>query len=465
MGKAREAVVAVYSVFSACVSAHAGEQPKLFPSPTFVEPRFLIRHAGEDLPPLMLLPDIATAAPLLPPRGTVPEELRGAPRRVAAKSDVVVSGGYEGAGDIATAAALAHREADASALWGAARGDRVRPYRDGGGGRVGYAYDRLNTQLAASHRFAPDSRLSLFGMRDAYHDGRIPHYGVDVTDMERGLATAVLDHAPGSGWFDRIEAGVSVATTAYDADNVSLRGKGALGLAYDADWIVSRGLVRGEFAAGAFRNAVTVDAGLHRYLTVMDTRFPGAGRASWRLPEVEIAQTGVTVSSTVAPAPGDTLSAGLRLDAVQSRAGAAHAMPSVPGATAAAFNLSPQTLWEAYYGPNRRNDPVDLNLSGRLRWQHAVGDDAIHLDVRRLVRTPDPGERFFGGSGPTALIQVGNPELSPEAHHRLEVGGTMKSARWSGHLSPTAAPGSFMLSGNVSHDHISDFITADRARG
>jgi iron complex outermembrane receptor protein len=443
------------AVALACLSSTAAADPvpfRPFPTPTFVETRFLQRHAGEDLPPPMLLPQMAWAPVSLPARGPVPEEWSAPRKALAAGADTSVIAGSDGIGDAATIGTVTRRDLGDTTIWAGIRGDQVNPYTDGGNARVAYSYERLNTQMAVSHRFRPGSRLTVFGLRDGIEEGRTPHSSVDTPQFQRGQGNLLLDHAPAAGPFDRVEAAASISTITYASDNWSLRSPGALGLRYEGDWITYRGLVRGEFTSGDWRNSLTADVNRSQTLTVFDTRFATQGRSSYRLPDVETTQAGVAWSAVTAPQPGDALSAGLRLDAVQSRAAMAHAVPSASGNAAALFNISPQQLYDAYYGAGIGNDPFDVNLSGRAQYRRSIGDGAIYGEIRRLVRTPDSGERFYGSSGPAAFIQVGNPGLSPEAHHAVELGGDRKGAAW-------------QLSGKVWYDRVAGFITPDRARG
>ncbi len=445
----------------------AAEAPKIYPDQSFVDTRYMSRQAGQDVPPLMLLGDLPVAEPFLPAKTPWPTEFAAARKSVAADKAVVATGGYQGNGAVGTEALLATQEIDASSLWGGARHDHILPYQDGGGQRVNYGYDRLNTQLAGNLRLSPDSRLSAFAMRDGFSNLRLPGYGLDSPRMDRYLASSVLEHAPKESGLDRLEAGVVFDALSYDADNVTLRDRGSMGLSYSGLWTTTRGLVRGGFTTGAWRNSVTLDAGLLNYNVDVDALYPAQGVASYRLPDVHTLQGGLTLATTTALGKGEALSAGLRLDGIHSEAVKRNSLPPVTGTGAAAFAVTPQHLWNTYYGAGTDSSPTNLNISARLQLSHDLEDGSgqVYADLRRAVRSPDPGERFYATSGPAALIQVGNPQLSPEAHHRFELGGRKDFDGFKDSFAAANPAGSGRVVATVYADRVVDFISADRARG
>lgn len=448
--------------------SEAGEPPKLLPDQSFVDTRYMPRHAGQDVPPTMLLTDLPVAEPLMPAKTAWPVEFFAQRRAVAAAADnVVLSGGFQGNGNVSTEAGLANTEIANGSVWGGLRHDHVKPYEDGAGQRVNYGYDRVNSQLAASWRPAPQSRLSGFVMRDAFSHHRIPNYGIDATRLDRYLATTVFEHKPTESKLDRIETGIVFDALSYDADNTSLRDRGSLGLKYNGLWTTTRGLARGEFTTGAFRNTVTADFGLLKYNIDIDALYPAQGQAVHRMPDVQTLQAGLTWATATRLSPQDSLSAALRLDAIHSDANDRSHMPPVSGSGASSFQVTPQQLWNSYYGNNNDSSPSNLNVSGRILLAHDTEDKTgrLHLDLRRAVRSPDAGERFYASSGPASITQVGNPQLNPEAHHRLEIGARQDFGGFKGNFAPGNPVGSWRLGATAYADRVADFITVDRARG
>ncbi|MBI3444838.1 MAG: TonB-dependent receptor [Magnetospirillum sp.] len=445
----------------------AAEAPKLSPDQSFIDTRYMGRHAGQELPPSMLLTDLPLLDPYISSKPPWPTEFSALRRDLAAGRDAVMSGGYQGNGAISTQAGLANVEVGESSVWGGIRHDLARPYEGGGGERVNYGYERLNTQLAGNLRFSPQSRLSGFVMRDSHTDARLPNYGIDAPRLDRYTASTVLEHAPRDTGFDRIETGVVFDAISYDADNVSLRDKGSLGLGYKGLWTTTRGSARGEFTTGPFKNAITLDAGLLNYNIDIDALYPSSGSAAFRIPEVHTLQAGLTLATATVLSRQDNLAAGLRLDGIHSESGKRTAWPSVIGSGASSFQVSPQQLWNRYYGNNGESSPTNVNVSGRVQLTHDFEDKdgRLNLDLRRAVRNPDAGERFYASSGPASITQVGNPQLSPEAHHRLEVGARRDGGGFKGNFAPGNAAGSWRLALSGYMDRVVDFITPDRARG
>ncbi|MGE5504200.1 MAG: TonB-dependent receptor domain-containing protein [Actinomycetota bacterium] len=439
----------------------AAEPPKLFADPLFVDTRFMLKHIGQELPAPMLLPALTTSPAMLLQRDPRPAESWSP----TPDGSAGLSAGYETAGSVVTEIGQAHRVMGPVEGWAVARRDRVLPYQDGADQRVNYGYDRINTQMALDWRPDARSRVSAYAMRDEFSDFRLPNYGLDAPDFRRLLGSAVIENRPAGGAFDRIEAGLNASLVTYSADNYTLRDRGALGLRQDAQFTYWRGQVRGDFTAGGYRGTVSLDGNVTNHDAHLTNRFSSEGLSAYRLPQVTTMRTGVAVSASAAPSFGGSLTAGLRGDLAHSAAGLAHEVPAVTGTGAAAYNRSPQQMWDTYYGP-RKNAPDDLMLSGRLRYEYPVtAAGKMTVDASRLVRQPDPLERFAGSTGSAALAQVGNPELRPEAHHRLDLGAETGLFGWTGYQAATSRPGTVRLALGAWVDRVVDFITVDHARG
>lgn len=469
-GKSRYSLCALPLLAAIAAVGHpieAAEVPKLLPDQSFIDTRYMPRHAGQDLPPGIALADLPVAEPLMPSKTAWPTEFIALRRTVAAQGNVALAGQFQGNGNISTQAGLANTRMGDVTLWGGARHDHAKPYEDGAGQRVNYGYDRVNTQLAGVWKPADKTRLSASLMRDSFSHNRIPNYGIDATRMDRYLASTVFEHAPAHAPVERIEAGLVFDALSYDADNTSLRDQGSLGLKYLGLWHTTRGLARATFSTGAFRNTVTADLGLLSYNIDIDTLYPTQGQASHRTPDVQTLQAGLTWATSTNLSAQDGLSAALRLDAIHSDANERSHQPTVSGSGAASFQVTPQQLWNSYYGNNGDSRPSNLNVSGRVMLSHDTVDKTgrLHADLRRAVRSPDAGERFYASSGPASITQVGNPRLEPEAHHRFEIGARQDGGGFKGNFAPGNPSGSWRVMATAHADRITDFITVDRARG
>lgn len=462
----RTAQSAALLIVGFAAEAIAFEPPKFVPDPSFIDTRQMQRHAGQDLPSLMLLGELAWAESMTLARQPLPPEASVWRRDVTTAAEAAFGGGYQGNGSVAMQSGAAHLGDSDAGMWAGLRHDHAKPYEDGGGARVNSGYDRINAQMAAEVHPTPRSRAAGFVMRDSIRDLRIPGYGIDATDYDRYVASAMTEHAPQSSMFRRVQAGLTFDGVTYDADNFSLRTRGSQGLAYKGLLTTTRGLVRGDFQTGRFRNTLTADLGVLHHQIDIAARSPAVGTASYRMPDVETLVGGLTLSSATPLSSHDTLMGGIRVDLSHADANKRSTVPPVTGTGASSYRYSPQQLWDRYYGPTE-SDPLAVGVSARLQALHDLEDRTgrLHVDIRRAVRNPDAGERFYAGTGPAAITQVGNPDLRSEAHHRLELGGRKDFSGFKSPFAPDNPAGSWRLSASVYGDRVVDFITADRARG
>lgn len=446
--------------------AWGADLPQLLPTPAFIDTRTMTRLTGQDLPPVILLPDLVTAEPLMPSKTPWPSEVLSPARIVAAGGDVALGGGFQGNGSVSTEAGLAHRGGEQGSVWAGVRHDLAKPYEDGAGQRVNSGYNRTDTQMAASWRPSPGTRVSGFVMRDSFNNYRLPNYGIDATRLDHYAASTILDHRSAESVFDHVQAALVFDGTSYDADNVTLRDRGSLGLGYKGLLTTTRGLLSGDFTTGRFRNSVTAELAVLHHDIGINALYPSTGVAVYRLPDVETVMAGVTCQTSTMLSAQDGLSAGIRLDGIHADPNKRSQQPTITGTGASSFQVSPSQLWRTYYGTTE-SEPTNVNVSARLRATHDLMDKSgqVYLDLRRAVRNPDAGERFYANSGPNSLLQVGNPNLAPEAHHRLELGGRQDGGGFKGNFAPGNPGGAWRVAVFGYGDRVMDFITADRARG
>ena len=440
------------------------EPPKLTPDPSFIDPRSMARHAGLDLPALIMQPDLPWVEPLMPAKSPWPVEFNALGRAAAAAASVAATGGYQGNGAISTQGLLARQEGADLSLVGAVRHDHAHPYQDGGGDRVNFAYDRTNAQMAAGWRPNPDRRLSAYAATDSFINYRDPGYGIDAPKLQRNVASSVYEQAPPESGLGLVQAAVTTDLLGYRADNVTLRTPGSLGLAYTGRSATTRALVRGQIDTGPVSSTITLDGGVGAYNIDIVNLFPSIGTSAFRIPEVQTVQGGLTYAGQGALAPGRVLGVGVRVDSWHSEAGRRSDIPSVSGSGSSSFAVSPQSLWNTYYGAGTQATSTIVAVSARVNYQHDIEDGRITADLRRAVRNPDYGERFYANGGPASVTQVGNPQLAPEAHHRAEIGLRRDGNGFKGSFDPASPAGSWRVAASGYGDRVVDFVTADRAR-
>lgn len=425
----------------------------------FVDTATMVRHSGQILP-LMIPYDAALSGKttFLYRRELIPayepgfEAVGGAPKPVA-----VMAGMSEG-----SVSTLATRLQAAGKDWGAgaaARSEQGHVYRDGNGSQVNFGYQRESEWLGGRWGNPGETVVSLAFARDELDNVKLLNYGLDVDYLHQGGARMTVDSKL-LGWFNRGGGMVAWGYARVDVDNYSMRTPGSQRINGVGDHDIWRMNGWAAHEEGASRTAFGIE-GSHQHHTAK--RYgrnygPDAITAYW-LPGVDLqrasawAEQSVTLNAT-------KLEAGLRYDLVSMSADDVHNAPSTPLSSSSA-----QSLYDGYYGANRDNDSLDHNVSGRLRAEQTVAPDALAFaDLSRMLRSPDHTERYNGNGGPGVVSEVGDPQLAPEKHHKLTLGGSVTGGgyRKYGQGSPA---GAWRLEASGSHDRVQDFVTIDTARG
>lgn len=428
--------------------------PTLVSQLSFVDTRFMKRHAGDDLPAFTLISQLHGNWALNLGRGDMPPEYSGGIDAFALAHPVAISMGYDGNGNVISRTQTAHEQTGPLTLWEGIRYDRQEHYKTGGGEQVNFAYDRIDAQVAAAYRFSPNAKWSIYGIRDGYNDVRMPATTLDTPDLIRGYGGTVLELTNLDGPVSGIEASTSYQLTTATSDNFSLRTPASIGFDQLGRWATLKSEVRGHIDGDYAQHELALDFTRITGKITIDSSFASNGLAAYRQPATQIVTSGMAWRSTFKPAADQVLILGTRLDVVASRADDADMPPHVVGAFAAGFNRTPRQLWKAYYGPGLNLSPTDVNVSARIRYEWRYSPSAaVFINAQRMVRSPDGGERYYALGAPTGSVQVGNPNLAPEAHHRLDLGLTPYSQ----------ADGFFTVA--VWGDRVHDFIALDRARG
>jgi iron complex outermembrane receptor protein len=163
-------------------------------------------------------------------------------------------------------------------------------------------------------------------------------------------------------------------------------------------------------------------------------------------PDATLGQGGLLVDGAQLLGTKSRLIFGGRVDRFTAKATKADLQP-------AGMNLSPNELYELYYG-YRAADWSDTELSGLLRYERFLTQNlTLFTGLSRSARAADTTERYLGSNNPAGPKRwVGNPRLAAAKHHQLDVG-----------LSAPSENSTWSVTTFV--DQVDDFILRDRAHG
>lgn len=432
----------------------------------FVETRTMIRHVGQDLPAVIPFGEVLSSPIFLQHRKAGARPYNPGLAEISGQASPLMGmAGYDGAGGTATQAVKAGLKVDDFAMGAALRNEHGHAYEDGAGTQVDHGFQRDSEYLAGRKGDPAKGALSFLAVRDTWEEARLPNYGMDLIRLEQGGMRVEGNSRPTSGWFDEVDTLLAWNTLHVDTDNFSMRAPASAKL----NILINRQQWRTQVTAARTRGDDRTQLGWDLSYDEHDSRrvsreYGPDALTARRIPKVQNIKMGLAASHRTAVAEA-RLEGGLRYDLVSSSAEDAHERGQATGALASFYNLSPQQLWDQTY--NRQgadNDRVEHNLSGRLRAEHPVAGATGFVDLSRMVRSADNGERYYALSGPVAaLYQVGNPDIEPEKHHKVEVGAWSEGGGYKGYGLGSRA-GAWKLSASLAQDWVEDFIAADRAR-
>ncbi|MEO5336308.1 MAG: TonB-dependent receptor [Magnetospirillum sp. WYHS-4] len=431
---------------------------------SFIDTRGQVHHFGNELPPIPSYADIAIAPSVFSyRRDSVPAYDPWSAAVGRPVNGVATLGGFESQANILTVGLRADATRGASRVGAAARGEKAHAYEDGAGRRTPHNYRRNTEYLDLGHGEAKDGALSLHAFRDRMDDFRIPSYGVDGDIIERDYGRLSFDKTGLSGPLATVTAGMSFTNVHVVADNFRLRTPGSLQLEYVLDYQEAKFDVLATRPDFGGTTSLGYDLSWGRHVYMMYNREMGPSVVtSYRIPDVETLRTGLSLGHRRDLAGTDVQGA-LRYDVVAKDPQDVHNRPRATGSQDL-YNLSAQELYDRYYGPGQDTYRIEHDLSARLRAERPVGPTQSFVDIKRFVRMAGDGERYLGNSGGVATLQVGNPGLDSEKHYTAELGTAATGGGYKGY--GLASPvGAWRVAGSASHDHVEDFITADRARG
>jgi iron complex outermembrane receptor protein len=163
-------------------------------------------------------------------------------------------------------------------------------------------------------------------------------------------------------------------------------------------------------------------------------------------PDATLGQGGLLVEGAQLLGTKSRLIFGGRADRFTAKAAKTDVQP-------AGMNLSPNELYEVYYG-YRAEDWSDTAVSGLLRFERFLTQNlTFFTGLSRSVRAADTTERYLGSNNPAGPKRwIGNPRLAAAKNHQLDLG-----------LSSPGQSSTWSVTGFV--DQVDDFILRDRAHG
>ena len=426
----------------------------------FVDTQSLSPHMWREVPYIIPLAGMITTAPDFPYGQETPHFNAITGLEQPGRDGTLFSSGYSSQANIISNAVKSQLSSDGAQIAGGVREDLARSYRTGSDQLVNYGYERTLGALAGKLAGANGAQINFSANGDYWHNAKLPNSAADATDFSQGGASAGLSLRP-TGWFDTVDAVGRWIYVMSEADTYNLRTPGALRLRQSNSVSTMGFNVRGSHESGADRTTVGMNA-LHGYRN-SDRLSPGYGEnfiSSWSIPAVTINKMGIEADHRH-QFQFLQAEAGLRYDLATS---AAADIGHAPNTGLASYDMAPRQMYQTYYGTSGPGTLVYHTVSGRLHLETSMGQTVPFLDIRHLVRTPTVSEQWLASTGPSYLVQVGNPTIAPEQHNGLELGGTTKGGGYSGY-GPDAAIGGWQTKINISQDWVKDFITLDTARG
>lgn len=359
-----------------------------------------------------------------------------------------ISGQYESngqirgiSGDVAAGSALAQIRA----LWSTLHGNS---YKDGNDTEVRSAFSSESYSILPSWTPNEDTTVEASFEASRTDDTLFAGASMDSpegSDLTQSLGFSHLFHGE---TLKKLAAKFYLSHVDHLMDNFSLRENSGMKMKTPSKSDSFGGQVYGDFVL----NTLPLSLGVDLQNNDRDAwRYSGMAMATdattpqsrlW--PDVRIRQTGFFAEADPQLSETTRLRLGGRYDYVEAEAQAA----------ARSFgSTSPNALYLAHYGVIAE-DKTEHNLSGLLRLEHDMAaGPTLFAGLSRSVRTADATERYMAGNSATpALRWIGNPDLSPEKHHQLDIGASQSGANWN-----------MTVAGY--YDYVSDFIMRDVARG
>lgn len=325
-------------------------------------------------------------------------------------------------------------------------------YKDGGNNKVRSSFEQRSGTLELGWRPSQDTVISISQQMERSSDVLFAGAGMDTPDSETDATRLSLKHQ----FNDEVLQGIDISTfssfTNHLMDNYSLRSWSMMTMKTES----TSDTVGGRVAADLDIGGVDLTTGMDFQHNTRDaTRYRGSSienvetAHAYMWPDLALMQTGLFAEGTTALGEASQLTLGARYDYVQADADKVDKVANPTGA----ISRSANDLYALYYG-KRMDNVTEHNLGGLMRFdQDWAGGLSTHATLSRSVRTADATERGMAGDHGTASSRwIGNPDISPEKHHQVELGVAADISGWS-------------IGASAYHDWVSDYIFRDSARG
>jgi len=323
---------------------------------------------------------------------------------------------------------------------------KAETYKDGDGNEVrsGYSEQSLMASLGGKSDAGTKYRFDI----DAIRGTDILYAGANMDSPQADNDTYKLSiESAKLAMFETVKAEIYRSDVTHDMDNYSYR-TSTTWMRVPSKSITDGIRLKGDMILGNGDLTLGVD---YKKGDRDATRYGGTAGIiptnsnAFMWPGVETDQTGLFAEYQGNLSKGDSYTAGMRLDKVNTNATKA-ALAADSGAIA-------NTLYNMYYGVSA-SKKTENNVSALYRMEHDLSKDNMFFwGVSRTVRTADETERYLASGSTTASKRwVGNPDLKPEVHAQLDVGLNFKGKNTRSSIS-------------VYYDNVSDYILRDRAHG
>jgi len=353
-------------------------------------------------------------------------------------------------------------------------------YQDGDGETVRTGYGRDTEQLILAYTPDADTAVKAIVIRDEIRDNRLPEttnhdpagnptIGVDSLRTTRYIGRLMLDKAF-EGTLEALHADTRVVVSDRHNSNIDLQPNRQPGQRQDAN--IERHAIEANLHGDLRLGELPLRLGARGLYENHDGDFAtGANLSSLaaiHYPDITRYETALFAESAF-DIDVARLDLGLRWEHASTDLGRADDTVTWlnPPGTRVASRTTARGLYQRYAGTDDV-DRTNHGISAVARVSRSWLDDALetHLDAGRVTRLPDNQELYFARyHGSPLLRQVGNPDLDPEVHYRVEAGTSYESEGWLafGRRAALSHDPAFRLSAAVSHDYVDDFISRDRA--